>query len=402
MGYQSIKTIREILGFEPTQSHLVTGEKTAPPVPDLPVAEPVEDNGTPAPRQEAANEAGSLDVEPKFQIIESELAHRHWYSRDVVKYPLIFIFAFAFFYVALNSRSVFQQVSNTFFPMKSEQSTVLAASDSTSIEYNHWIQKYYVHENDATKLAPDADPDGDGLTNLDEFYLGTNPLNAFTASNGYSDGENVVNGYNPLAQNSKLSRDQQDIAKNHLDIVAISDRIIYEKARGIAGATIYTTQLQNQGPKAVEFIVDTSQVGLVEIPKLGVKVPLVWNKDFSKVQDDLKNGVVHHPATVYPGDIGLSSIHGHSSGYPWDGDYKTAFTKINFLEAGDEVFVTVHGTNGQDRRYRYVVKSKKTYSISDPKQFEPPSPGSYLNLSTSWPVGTARERYVVTTELSGV
>jgi LPXTG-site transpeptidase (sortase) family protein len=150
-----------------------------------------------------------------------------------------------------------------------------------------------------------------------------------------------------------------------------------------------------------DFAVDTSVPGRVSIPKIDVDVTLLWTADFNQVQEDLKYGVVHHPDTVLPGESGTSSLHGHSSGYIWDGDHKTAFTRINFLEAGDEVFVTVQGRDGSTRRYRYLVRYKKVYEADDQAQFS--GNGVYnLNISTSWPIGSARQRMVVHTELAGL
>ena len=71
------------------------------------------------------------------------------------------------------------------------------------------------------------------------------------------------------------------------------------------------------------------------------------------------------------------------------------------VEPGDEVFVSVYSINGEMRKYRFIVRSEKVYAKTDPEQFAARD-GYFLNLSTSWPVGTARERYVVTTELAGL
>ena len=44
------------------------------------------------------------------------------------------------------------------------------------------------------------DPDGDGLTNIEEEEWGTDPANSDTDGDGYDDGHEIRNGFNPLGE----------------------------------------------------------------------------------------------------------------------------------------------------------------------------------------------------------
>lgn len=59
--------------------------------------------------------------------------------------------------------------------------------------------------------ADSEDPDNDGLNNAEERLYGTDPNNADTDKDGFPDGEEVKNGYNPLGA-GKLDSDNDGLA----------------------------------------------------------------------------------------------------------------------------------------------------------------------------------------------
>lgn len=58
--------------------------------------------------------------------------------------------------------------------------------------------EWYLQHFGSLGHADSADSDNDGLTNLQEYHLGTNPNNADTDGDGFSDGHEVVVGSDPL------------------------------------------------------------------------------------------------------------------------------------------------------------------------------------------------------------
>lgn len=379
---QHIKTIRELLGVEPESFALPT-LPTAPASAEVPV--PVAESTPTLP-----------ESEPEITALSGEFGSplTRFFSRDIVRYPLIFVIALGFFYAVLNFGALKQQLSGLIaVPRQGEKTDV----EAVPADYQKWLQKYYVFANDPQIFVGNNDADADGLTNLNEFYLGTNPLRQDTDGDGYDDGREVLNGYNPLYE-GKLTSGQEKIIAQRIEREEIISRKNLQRQLNVAGQT-YAYPTPSILPFDT-FQLDPTKPGIISIPKIGVGVPVIWSKEFARMEEDLKWGVAHHPATPYPGQLGTASIHGHSSGNLGDGNFKTIFTKLNFLEAGDEVFVRVYGKAGEVRKYRFLVRTAKVYAKKDPAQFADRG-GYHLNLSTSWPVGTAKDRYVVTTELVG-
>ena len=98
-----------------------------------------------------------------------------------------------------------------------------------------------------------------------------------------------------------------------------------------------------------ESEIDTNIPGRVDVPSVKISVPLVWTKNITDFDADLKKGVVHYPGTPLPGGIGNSYISGHSSGYLFDKSvYKNAFAPIGNTSNGTKFSIT------------YTLKTGKT------------------------------------------
>jgi sortase A len=134
------------------------------------------------------------------------------------------------------------------------------------------------------------------------------------------------------------------------------------------------------------------------IPKLSVSVPIIFadSRAENQIQADLQNGAVHLKDTVMPGEIGNSYIVGHSSDYPDSkGNYKTVFAKLPTLVVGDEVVI-----RGQGRELHFKVIKTKIVEADDLSVLSQDTGGrAILTLQTSYPIGTAQKRFIVSAEL---
>jgi|GEM_PF-2559240 len=299
-------------------------------------------------------------------------------------YPLVFALSFGFFYVVLNFSALMLQVQGLFAKDEAEQ---ILQSDLA--EYNSWIGGYFFAVGEREKLEPNSDIDSDGLTNLDEFTIKTNPTVKDSDSDGISDGIEVINGTNPWGTGGLTAKQKKAIAK--LDMIKVNNRISFSAAASNGSVAGLNTN---------NF--DLTKPGRLSIPKLNMQVPLIWTDDPVNFDNDLTRGVVHYPGTALPGENGMVYVSGHSSDYFWKSHpYKQVFARINSLETGDDVFMEVYGKDGKIYNYRYRVTVETIYAPDDQRQFTDNS-GAKLNLSTCWPIGTQKDRYVVTAELVGL
>ena len=199
----------------------------------------------------------------------------------------------------------------------------------------------------AGKDLYDGDPDQDGLVNYLEYLHGTDPNNADTDGDIFSDKAEITNGYDPAS-------------------------------KGEAMTTVY-----------------------IKIEKLGVDAPMVWSKTDVEVKmlKDLENGLAHFMKTAAPGQVGNMIVSGHSSNYIWaKGGYNHIFKDLNNLQIGDLVTIKTVQKNGRIINYQYKITEKFTTTPDDERIFAD-SPTPTLTLTTCWPIGTNLKRLIVKAEI---
>lgn len=221
----------------------------------------------------------------------------------------------------------------------------IGSTDVTFMDYGQWA--LFMGLNNSNN-GYDQDPDGDGLSNWQEYVYLTNPTKADTDGDGYTDKQEIAAGYDPSESKG-------------------NPRLMVE----------------------------------IDIAKIGVEVPMIWSTSTveSDMLKDLENGVAHFAQTAAPGQPGNIIISGHSSNYVWaKGNYNHIFKDLNNLEVGDMINVKTTEHNGRVVIYHYEVKEKRVTTANDQTIFEQ-GDASELTLSTCWPIGTALKRLIVKAQL---
>jgi len=117
----------------------------------------------------------------------------------------------------------------------------------------------------------------------------------------------------------------------------------------------------------------------------------------NKIQEALREGVVHYPYTSNPHQYGNVFITGHSSYYPWDkGQYKDIFALLHTMEIGDEYFIYF-----ENNKYKYQVTEIFEIEADDISALEQPIDQRISTLMTCTPLGTVLRRLIVRGELVG-
>ena len=135
------------------------------------------------------------------------------------------------------------------------------------------------------------------------------------------------------------------------------------------------------------------------IPKINVDVPAIYGvgNDYNSQMDAMAKGVAHFAipgASSHPGEIGNTVLSGHSSNDLFDGgDYKFIFAQLEKMAVGDTVYA-----NYQGKRYTYVVTKTEVLKPTEVNKLVYPTDKPVLTLITCTPLGTSRDRLLVTAE----
>jgi sortase A len=133
------------------------------------------------------------------------------------------------------------------------------------------------------------------------------------------------------------------------------------------------------------------------IPKLNVDVPISVGVPLSDVMAAMTNGVAHYRiagASAYPGEVCNFVITGHSAGDVYSSNqYKYIFSGLERLQDGDLIYVNYNSV-----RYTYRVIRKQVIDPSNVAALVVDTDKPLLTLVTCTPLGTSRNRLLVTAE----
>jgi LPXTG-site transpeptidase (sortase) family protein len=137
----------------------------------------------------------------------------------------------------------------------------------------------------------------------------------------------------------------------------------------------------------------------LSIESLGIEAPVIYinEKGEDAYQAALQRGVVHFPGTALPGELGNAYIFGHSSDFAWNrSPYRAIFALLTEVKLGAEIKIS----DSEGRIYSYFVTGTKVVSPKDMSVLDQHGKTKkILTLQTSYPLGTALRRFIVTAEM---
>jgi LPXTG-site transpeptidase (sortase) family protein len=162
---------------------------------------------------------------------------------------------------------------------------------------------------------------------------------------------------------------------------------------------------QNSAKKTFQEMIVYPADNRIVLPRIGKNVPLIsvsnnknWKQLETTIQKGLQDGVVVHPISRNPGNMGNFFLTGHSSYYAWDnGRYKDVFALLHEVESGDEAIIYWKG-----KKYTYILNKSKIVPPTEVSVLKQPDDRSMITLMTCTPVGTNKNRLIWTGDLVSV
>lgn len=278
----------------------------------------------------------------------------------------------------------------------------------------YWLERYHIELSSPEDVSLDSD--NDGLDLLGEYTYLTDPFDADTDKDGYTDGQEVKNGYSPTGNGlidknkngvsdtwelaHRISIDQDESGRdNDLDGLTNKEEFLAgtdpnQRDTDLDGFSD-SQEIQNgYDPDAPG---DARPTVEVFIPKINVVVPMIFsqNSDEDSIQKDLEKGSILYPNTAIPGQKGNAIVTAHSSNYAWaTGEYNSIFKNLGDMNIGDTIVFRFIQKNGQERDYTYVVNERFVTSPDDARIFEETDDAT-VTLVTCWPIHTSWKRLIL-------
>lgn len=171
-----------------------------------------------------------------------------------------------------------------------------------------------------------------------------------------------------------------DVSEPYLDVNSIPPRAPYP-------------------PLAKEEIATGYEGDFIRIPALDITVPLALSPSIEDkdVLATLTSGAALYPNGIQPGHLGNVFIAAHSTGEPWKGKYRFAFSKINELESGHLIHLDYKGT-----RYTYRVFKSELVKPTNEYRVQSDRPRPTVTLMACWPLWSTSQRMLVWGELANI
>ncbi len=159
------------------------------------------------------------------------------------------------------------------------------------------------------------------------------------------------------------------------------------------------TKQDDQALSNSENLKSIMEQNFLSIPSLDIKAPIkfVTQANEKAFQEALIDGVVQFPGTAKVGTVGNTYIFGHSSDFAFSkGKYKTVFALLPSIDIGAEIIVS----DESGKAFTYEVIKKFVASKKDVHLLDQNTNGEkILTVQTSYPIGTALQRYIVVARL---